>query len=153
MAGHTILKITHAFFQMFCLNLKLIVLMTALAGIRCEIRRMARDARDRPAFAVIYREGVSSVERGGTPDRSGVAGGAICAEETGMEERVGVTTRARRRCPFEHVIAMTIRARHIGMRPIQFERGQVVIESRGRPSLRRVTGRAIRAKASDVDVI
>lgn len=153
MTFHAILKIGDTFLQMFGANIGFVVFVAAVAGVGGEIARMAGDAGDRPAFAVIERESVLSIESRRPPGGCAVAGGAVCPKRAGVEGRVGMAVDARGSRPRELAVNVALFAVNLLMRARQREVGFIVIEANAIPGGRRVAGGTVRAKLARVFVI
>jgi len=80
MAAYAIVEIPNTFFPVFVLDIPLVVLVTAIAGIAPERAGMAGAAAAVPARSMVDREPVSLLECGWNPGRRVVAAGAIETE-------------------------------------------------------------------------
>lgn len=93
------------------------------------------------------------IEGGRTPSIRVVTGSAFCAKTAGVRVILKMAGGTVRWCIFKLGVLVTIRTRGAGMFTVQFE-GKLGVIYMGRlPSIRRMTGGAVCAKAAGVRVI
>ena len=153
MTFHAVLEIGNALLQMFRADIRLVVLMAAVAGVGFISSRMTGGTRRYAAFTVIHGEGVISIIGGGSPCGCGVAGSAIRAEIAYVLGWLGVTGKTGCIHSLELTVRMALLALHADMRTRQWEVRPVVVEGGVFPIVRGVTAAAVCAVFAVVFVI
>lgn len=151
MAAKAVGKIADPFFSMLRDHAVSIVLVTPITRVRTQTVGMACAASGSPT--VPQREGMREIEGGRAPGGSGVAGGTIGAEQTGMIGGIGMacSTRRRQRCEFG--IQMAALAGEDCMCAGQREGGEVMIEGHIAPGRFLMAGLAPGAESAIVLVL
>lgn len=104
-------KIANGFVTVFCRDLSLVVVVTAIASIGRQVLVVAGLAGAHASLAVIDRECVQAVILSWRPGLDAVTAHASRIEETQVVAWLGVAGAARCRCPSEHACGVTILAR------------------------------------------
>lgn len=112
---------------MLAFNVRLRVFVAAIAGVLGVGRGVARLTRRIDATAVIEREAVILQLRR-NPSLGGVTRVALCAEQTGVNLRIGMTRNTRLGRAFEFVVDVALRALRRGVFAVQGKRRLAVIE-------------------------
>ena len=153
MAFHTILEIGDAFLQMLRADIRFVVFVATVASVGGECAGVTGDARRHPVLAVIQREGMRLVILRGSPGLGGMAGGTVHAEQSQMENRIGMATDALRGRPCKLSADVTLLTLHALVRACQRKGAARVIKVRIIPIICIVTGRAVCAKLAVMLVV
>lgn len=151
MAAQAVGNIADPFFSMLRDHAVSIVLVTPITRVRTQAVGMACTAGS--SSTVPQREGMREFERGRAPGGSGVAGGTIGAEQTGMIGGIDMTCSTGRRQRCEFGIQMAALAGESCMCAGQREGGEVMIEGHIAPGRFLMTGLAPGAESTIVLVL
>ena len=111
MTAGAVTKIANAFVTVFCGDLGLVMVVTAIASIGRQVLVVAGLAGAHAALAVVDREGVLAVILSWRPGLGAVTALASRIEQTRVVARLSVADAARCRYPSEHAFGVTILAR------------------------------------------
>lgn len=87
---HAILEVGDAFLAMLAGDIRFVVLMAAVTGVRGVIARMTGGAGDSSAFTVVEREGMLAIEFCRGPGGGAVTGHTVGAELSSVLDRLRV---------------------------------------------------------------
>lgn len=152
MAFDAILKIKDAFLQMLCADICFAVLMATIAGVGFKATGMTGLAAS-ISIAMIHGEGMFTIKGGWFPRICCMAIGTFSAELPSMLLWFGMTGNTFSRCIFESIIDMAGFALHLSMRARQRKCGEIVVEIRILPICGVMTGSAVAAIISVVDIL
>lgn len=153
MALDTIRKIGNALLAVLALDSGRIVLVTGIARVRAKGGGMTGATGIPTTLAVIEGEGMRAVVLGREPGSGGMASGTVGAKQPDVIARLAVAGKAVLGGTAEHVVRMTLGARHRNMRAGKRESAESVVKRGRLPAVSRVAGGTSGAILAIVGVI